>query len=97
MIKVLTHFQHSVEFACRPNNTLNLAYCNITQAYRAAPHLGSSDHLSVKLILAYKALLIRKGPTGGQVRVCEEGTEEVLLDCFKHRDWDMFREAAKVN
>lgn len=39
-----------------------MAYINIKEEFIAAPwpHLGSSDHLSVVLIPAYKTLLIRE-------------------------------------
>ncbi|CAG5899044.1 unnamed protein product, partial [Menidia menidia] len=45
-------------------NTLDLVYTNIKDTFRAAPrpHLGSSDHLSVMLIPAYRPLLIRAKP-----------------------------------
>lgn len=66
-------------------NTLDMAYTNIKDAYRAAPrpHLGSSDHVSVMLIPAYKPLLIKEKPTIRQVRTWSEGAMEGLQDCFE--------------
>lgn len=63
------------------NNTLDLAYCNIKQAFRAAsrPHLGSSDHLSAMLIPVYKYLLIRKKAHSGAGQVLDGGSYGGLL------------------
>lgn len=56
---VLPKFYQHVNFASREANILDLVYTNIHDAYRAAPrpHLGSSDHISVMLISAYRPLL----------------------------------------
>ena len=56
--------------------------------------LGSSDHLSVMLIPAYKPLLVRGKPTMRQVRVWSEGAMEAPQDCFESTYWDMFKAAA---
>lgn len=76
-----------------------MAYTNIKDAFRAAPrpHLGSSDHVSVILILAYKPLLIRGKPTTRQVRTWPEGAMEALQDCYECTDLDMFKAAATYN
>ncbi len=96
---VLSHFHQYVDFATRGLNRLDLAYTNIKRAFKAVPrpHIGSSDHLSVMLIPAYRPMLIRKKTTVQQVRVWPEGAMSALQDCFDHTDWDMFREAATVN
>ena len=77
----------------------SLAYSTIKEAFRAAPcpHFGSSDHLSVMLIPAYKPLLIRKKATIKQVRAWPAGAMETLQDCFECTDWDMFKAAATEN
>lgn len=99
MKTVLPHFHQHVEFATRGQNILDKAYTNIKGAFRTAPHpqLGSSDHLSVMLIPAYKPLLIRGKPTVRKVRIWSEGAMEALQDCFECTDWDMFKTAATYN
>lgn len=99
MKTVLPHFHQYVNFATRGSNTLDRAYTNIRAAYKAAPrpHLGSSDHLSVMLIPAYRPLLIRGKPIEKQVRVWPAGSVSALQDCFERTDWDMFKEAATKN
>uniref|UniRef100_A0A3B5PZ90 Reverse transcriptase domain-containing protein n=1 Tax=Xiphophorus maculatus TaxID=8083 RepID=A0A3B5PZ90_XIPMA len=99
MKTVLPHFNQYVDFPTRGVNTLDLAYTNIKEAFRAAPgpHLGSSDHLSVMLIPAYKPLLIRTKPTVKQVRMWTEGAMEALQDCFECSEWEMFKAAATYN
>lgn len=94
---VLPQFLQHVEWATRGANTLDKAYTNVKDAFRAAsrPHLGSSDHLSVMLIPAYMPLLIRGNPIVRQVRVWSEVAMEALQDCFECTDWD--REAATYN
>ncbi|CAG5867184.1 unnamed protein product, partial [Menidia menidia] len=61
----------------------HLVYTNIKDAFRAAPrsHLGSSDHLSVMLIPAYRSLLIRAKPTVRHARVigrCDYASDFLL-------------------
>lgn len=96
---VLPHFHHYVYFATRGINILDLAYTNIKKAFKAVlcPHIGSSNHLSVMLIPAYRPMLIRKKTSVKQVRVWPGGTMSALQDCFDHTDWDLFKEAATVN
>ena len=71
MKAVLPHFHQHVNCVIRGVNTLDVAYTNVRNAFRAAPcpHLGSSDHQSVILIPAYKPLLIREKPSVRQVKV----------------------------
>ncbi|KAI3370567.1 hypothetical protein L3Q82_007080 [Scortum barcoo] len=99
MKTVLPHLHQHVDFATRRMNTLDKAYTNVKDAFKAAPHphIGSSDHLSVMLIPAYKPLLIWEKPTVWQVRKWSEGAMEALQDCFECTDWDMFKEAATYN
>ncbi|KAK0136949.1 hypothetical protein N1851_026882 [Merluccius polli] len=97
MTTVFPHFHQYVNFATRGENTLDRIYSNIKWAFKTAPrpHLGSSDHLSVMLIPAYKPLLTRNKPTVKQVRVWPAGAMEALQDCFEHTDWGMFKTAAE--
>ncbi len=55
---VLPKFYQHVNFATRGNNTLDLVYTTVKNAYKAVPrpHLGYSDHISVMLIPAYRPL-----------------------------------------
>ena len=99
---VLPHFHQRVDCATRGVNMLDIdhrPYTTMKDAFGAAPspHLGSSDHLSVVLIPAYKPLLVRGKPTVRQVRVWSEGTMEAQQDCFECTDWDMFKAAATYN
>ncbi|CAG6022008.1 unnamed protein product [Menidia menidia] len=80
-----------MDFATRGENTLDLVYTNIKDEFRAAPcpHLGSSDHLSVMLIPAYRPLLIRAKPTVRQIlgwdHQClapELHMQETILGCM---------------
>lgn len=56
MKTVLPYFYQYMDFATRGLNTLDLTYTNIKKAFKAAPRpqLGSSDHLFVMLIPAYR-------------------------------------------
>lgn len=71
MKTVLPHFHQHVDFATRGTNTLDIAYPNIKKAFRASPRprIGSSDHLSVMLLPAYRPMLIREKHTVKQVMV----------------------------
>lgn len=90
------HYYKHVNFATRGENTLDQVYTNIRQAFRAVPHphLGSSDHLSVMLIPAYRPLLTRSKPVVKEIRAWPEGATATLQDCFESTDWSVFREAA---
>lgn len=93
---VLPHYYQHVDFATRAVNTLDLAYTNTKKAFEAVPlpHFGSSDHISVMLIHAYRPLLTREKPPVKQVRVWPEGAMKALQDCFGCMDWDMCKKAA---
>lgn len=61
---------------------MDLVYTNIKKAFRAAPcpHLGTSDHLSVMLIPAYKTLLTKGKPTWDMFREAATGREHMNLE-----------------
>lgn len=88
-----------VNFATRGENTLDQVYTNVKRAFRAVPHphLGSSDHLSVMLIPAYRPLLTRSKPAVKQIRAWPEGATAALQDCFENTDWSVYSEAATTN
>lgn len=96
MKTALAHFHQYVDFPTRGKNTLDLAYSNIEKAFRTVsrPHIGSSHHLSVKLITSYKPLLVRERTSVKQVRVWSDGAMEVLQDCFDCTDRYVLRATA---
>ncbi len=46
------------------------------------PHLGTSDHITVMLMPAYRPLVKVIKPTHKQIQVWPEGSSEALQDCF---------------
>ena len=95
----LPKFHQHVDFATRGANMLDLVYTTIPGVYWAEPrpHLGYSDHISVKLIPAYRLLVRCSRPANRQVKTWPEGAISALQDCFECTDWQMFREAATTN
>ena len=83
----------------RGANMLHLAYTTIPGAYLAepCPHLGYSDHISIKLIPAYRPLVRRSRLANKQVKTWPAGAISTLQDCFECIDWQMFRAAARGN
>ncbi|KAI2646667.1 hypothetical protein H4Q32_027929 [Labeo rohita] len=96
---VLPKFYQHVNFATRGNNTLDLVYTTVKNAYKAEPrpHLGYSDHISVMLIPAYRPLLKLTKPVQKEITVWPDDATSTLQDCFQCTDWNMFREAATYN
>ncbi|KAL0202652.1 hypothetical protein M9458_000670, partial [Cirrhinus mrigala] len=96
---VLPKFYQHVNFATRGNNTLDLVYTTVKNAYKAEPrpHLGYSDHISVMLIPAYRPLLKFTKPVQKEVTVWPDDATSTLQNCFQCTDWNMFREAATYN
>ncbi len=93
--KILQH----VDFPTRGNNTLDFVYITQRGAYDALPlpHLGTSDHITVMLIPAYRPIVKVTKPVHKQIQVWPEGSSEALQDCFKTTDWNMFKQAATYN
>lgn len=81
----------------QPGERAHLTWPTVTSKRHSGLYFGSSDHLSVMLISAYKPLLIRKKSTVKQVRVLPAGATESLQKCFERTDWDMFKAAAMDN
>ena len=88
-----------MDFAKRAAYMLHLVYTTIPCAYWAEPrhHLGYSDHISFKLIPAYRPLVRRSRPVNTQLKAWPDGAISALQDCFECTDWQMFREAATTN
>ncbi len=87
--------QH-VDFPTWGNNTLDFVYTTQRGAYKALPlpHLGTSDHITVMLIPAYRPIVKVTKPVHRQIQVWPEGSSEALQDCFNTTDWNMFKQAA---
>ncbi len=90
--------QH-VDFPTWGNNTLDFVYTPQRGAYKALPlpHLGTSDHIIVMLIPAYRPIVKVTKPVHKQIQVWPEGSSEALQDCFNTTDWNMFKQAATYN
>ena len=78
---------------------LDLVYTTIPGAYQAEPHPNFvySDHISVKLIPAYRPLVRHSRPANKQMKTRPAEAISALQDCFECTDWQMFREAATAN
>ncbi len=89
--------QH-VEFPTQ-GNTLYFVYTTQRGAYKALPlpHLGTSDHITVMLMPAYRPIFKVTKPVHKQIQVWLEGSSEALQDCFNTTDWNMFKLAATYN
>ena len=61
---VLPKYHQHVSFPTRDNNILDHVYSNMRNGYKAVPHphFGQSDHISVFLYPAYRALLNQAPP-----------------------------------
>ena len=71
-------------------------YTNRRETYRAIPrpHLGSSDHISIKLVPTYRPVLKSRKAAQRTITVWPDEAVPMLQDCFQTTDWQMFREAA---
>ncbi len=84
---VLPKFYQHVNFATRRNNTLDIVYTTVKNAYKAEPHPhhGYFDHISVMLFPVYRPLLKLSKPVQKQITL--------WLD---NATWSMFKEAASL-
>ncbi len=90
--------QH-VDFPTRGINTLDFVYTTQRGAYKALPlpHLGTSDHITVMLMPAYRPIIKVTKPVHKQIQVWPEGSSEALQYCFNTTDSNMFKQAATYN
>ncbi|KAI4879135.1 hypothetical protein NFI96_007722 [Prochilodus magdalenae] len=95
LTNILPRFYQHIDIPTRGNNTLDRVYTNVRDAYRAVPHLGLSDHISIMLVPAYHPPLRRSRPTQKTITVWPSDADAVLQDCFGCTDWHVFREAAE--
>lgn len=74
-----------VSIATRGNNTLDQVYTKRWEAYRAVtrPHLGFSDHLSIKLIAPHHPVLTHNKPTQKAIILWPNTAISMLQDCFE--------------
>nr|XP_054592479.1 immunoglobulin lambda-like polypeptide 5 [Nothobranchius furzeri] len=73
-------------------NILDLVYTQ--EKAIPLPHIGTSDHLTVMLMPAYRQRVKVVKPVMKEVRVWPQGATSALQDCFGSTDWYIFREAA---
>lgn len=80
-----------VDCPTRGDNTIDLLYANIKDAYEATPlpPLGKSDHNLISLQPRYTPLVKREPPTIRTVRRWTPEAEEELRDCFDSTDWSV--------
>ncbi|XP_051814688.1 uncharacterized protein LOC127537042 [Acanthochromis polyacanthus] len=90
----LTEFTQFVNCPTRGNNTPDLLYANVKEAYRATalPPLGRSDHNLVYLQTCYKPCVLRQPATKVQIRRWNPQASEALRDCFESTDWNVLLE-----
>ncbi|KAG1954049.1 hypothetical protein F2P79_009424 [Pimephales promelas] len=90
---VLPSFHRIVDVPTRKENTLDLCYGNVADAFtaRAFPPLGFSDHNAIFLLPRYKPKLKRIKPTTHSVTLWSEGAIEQLQGSLACTDWDIFQ------
>ncbi len=88
-----------MNFATRGNNSLDFVYTTVKNAYKAEsrPHLGYSDHISVRLIPVYRPLLKLAKLVQKQITLWPDSATSALQECFQDTDGSMFKEAATYN
>ena len=87
-------YKYSVTCTTRGNNTVDLCYCNIKNAYKSLPKppLGTSDHNVIQLFPSYKSVL-KTGTilhTQKTVTVWNDDGTAKQRGCFECTIWDTF-------
>ncbi len=87
----LPGFVQYVDCPTRGNNTLDLLYVNVEDAYSATalPPLGRSDHNLVYLQPSYIPCVRRLQAIDRTFRRWTPEASESLRDCFEHTDWSI--------
>lgn len=93
---ILPKFLQHGKCATRGVNTLDKVYSNIKLGFRAKPHLGQSDHMSLILIPAYTPLRKRALSTTA-VQTWPEGAFLRLQDFFDEIDWGVFEHQLRTS
>ncbi len=88
------YFQH-ITINTRGDRVLDHCYSPFRDAYKSLPRppFGKLDHSSV-LLPAYRQKLKREAPALRTIQCWSDQSDAILLDCFDHVDWDMFRAAS---
>lgn len=87
----LEGFTQYVNCPTRHNNTLDLCYGNVKDAYNvvAMPPLGKLDHNLIYLRPFYKPCVNRLPPASQSFRRWTPEASEALRDCFQSNDWNV--------
>lgn len=90
--KSIPGFYQQVSCKTRDDNTLDLLYCNIKDAYvsHPLPPLGLSDHNCVSLRPRYKPRVQREPPETKTIQQWTPEACERLQGCFDCTDWTAF-------
>ena len=93
----LSNFHQCVDVPTRKENTLDLFYVNLLDAYKCAalPPLGNSDHDMAQLIPKYRPILKRGKITKETVTIWTEEATQQLQGCLDCTDWDIFIRSSK--
>lgn len=89
---VLPSFQRNVDIPTRKENTLDMCYGNITDAFcvRSYPPLGLADHNIICLLLLYRQQLKRHKPQCYSAPQWSEGAIAQLQGSLACTDWSIF-------
>ena len=88
-------FKQFVKCPTREDQTLDLLYANVKEAYSSTPlpPLGKSNHNLVHLWPLNKPLMQQQPVTSRSVRRWTSENEEALRDCFETTVWDEFSDS----
>ena len=80
----LPNFHQFVNVPTRKDRTLDLCYCNVTEAYRVRrlPPLGSSDHCMLQLLPLYRQKFRREKAKRIQVKKWDADSVDMLKGCM---------------
>ncbi|KAJ8050557.1 RNA-directed DNA polymerase from mobile element jockey [Holothuria leucospilota] len=95
MDNVLPDSEQYIDIPTRGATTLDLCYGNIANAYtsKSGHQLGSSDHLNIQLVPAYKQKLKRAPVVTKQRYDWSDDATERLTACLECMDWGVFTES----
>ena len=92
MTSLLPDFSQYVNCKTRGENTLDLLYANVRNAYSCVPlpPVGTSDHTMVRLVPCYLPVVKRVGAITREVQCWSEEGEDRLKFELEMTDWDSF-------
>ena len=90
--KHLPGYTQYVNFSTRPDNTLDLLYCNIKNSYIPYKHqkLGSADHSLVYMAPVYKQKLKSGKVIKRTIKQWDKDSVDQLQGCLASTDWSIF-------